>query len=82
MDDDAAAAQAFADVVIRFARQGQVQAAHAKRAKRLAGAAGDVRLDTAATETGIAVTECSLVQPSLEDVFLEVIEQREKASAV
>jgi hypothetical protein len=30
---------------------------------------------------GIAVTSMAVVQPSLEDVFLEVIEQQEKVEA-
>jgi ABC-2 type transport system ATP-binding protein len=49
----------------------------------LRGAAGNAtelvrqRLESA----GISVTSTAAVQPSLEDVFLEVVEQREKASA-
>jgi ABC-2 type transport system ATP-binding protein len=36
-------------------------------------------LEQRLTAAGIAVTSMAVVQPSLEDVFLEVIEQREKA---
>jgi ABC-2 type transport system ATP-binding protein len=38
-------------------------------------------LEQRLTAAGIAVTSMAVVQPSLEDVFLEVIEQREKAGA-